>query len=66
MKSVPAIKKFISDNLGKSFEETDIERVIQKLDSTESRILKEEVPYLRDAEYSRLIEHKKQKKKRAR
>ena len=60
------MKEFIKVRLGKDFKDEDLKRVLHKLDSTEARIMKEPIPYLRDDEYNRLVTHKKQKKKRTR
>ena len=64
IKNIPSIREFINSNLGKVFEEQDLERVLYKILSTDAAILKEEIPYLKDNEFNRLLTYKKQKKKK--
>ncbi len=66
VKTIPPIKEFINVTFGKHCEDEDLRRVIDKIDSDEARVIKEELPYLKDEEYIRLVAHKKQKKKRTR
>ena len=58
------MREFIRTTLGKTFSEDELKAVISKLDPIEIKILKENVPFLNDLEYEKLIRHKKNKKKK--
>ena len=60
--SVPAIQHFIEVKLGRVFEDEIIKIVIAKMEMTHERLLKNQLPYLKDEEYKNLIAHKNRKK----
>ena len=57
--SVPSIRSFVEQRAGKVVAIEDIKSIIQKMDSTDERMLKELPPYLKDEEYKRLVDYGK-------
>ena len=66
LKSIPYMMEIINEKLSRDISEDELKRVISKIDLTEAKILKDEIPYLKDSERNVLISYQKQKKKRAR
>ena len=64
--TIPLIQKFIFEKLGKSYSVEDLTHVMSKIDKTTGKVLREKLPYLSDAEYKRLCDHKKRKKRKVR
>ena len=66
LKSIPYMMEIINEKLSRDISEDELKRVISKIDLTEAKIMKEEIPYLKDSERNVLISYQKQKKRRAR
>jgi len=57
--SVPSIRSFIEQRTKKTVDVEVLKSIIQKMDSTDERMLKDLPPYLKDDEYKRLVEYGK-------
>ena len=57
--SVPSIRTFIEQRARKTVDVKVLKSIIEKMDSTDERMLKESPPYLKDEEYKRLVEYGK-------
>ena len=62
--SIPVIQSFIIEKIGKNFSVEELTSVMSKMSMTAGKILREPIPYLSEAEYKRLSEYKKKKKRR--
>ena len=59
-----SIQKIIVKKFNQTYPVEILASILLKIDSTEAKIMKERLPYLTDAEFRRLDNHRKNKKKR--
>ena len=64
VKNVSEIRYFIENKIGKIINEGLLKQVIDKMEETHERLLKQGPPYMRDREYNDLNTYKKQKKRK--
>ena len=63
--SSSGIQNFLREKLGKMIDIDILERVISKIDDSDEKLLKGQLPFLSDKEYDDLISFQKQKRRRA-
>ena len=66
MKSELSMLNFINERVDQVVTIDDLKGVLSKIDQTEAKVIKENLPYLTDSVRNELISYQKQKKRRAR